>query len=99
MSTGFTGNIGQAMPKNWAYEQYFETTQGGIGIDQCIASPRATAISPDDFVSYDTLEEPAIIQEFNVYENVFNLAWDYMNSLSSPLNGILLVTYLHENVL
>lgn len=88
MSTGFTGNIGQAMPANWAYEQYFETTQAGIGIDKCIASQRATAISPDDFVSYQTPEEPPIIQEFSIYEDVFKLAWDYLDSLSSPTTGI-----------
>jgi len=44
MSSGFTGNIGQKMPSNWAYDQFAEITVGGIGIDKCIASPRATAI-------------------------------------------------------
>lgn len=88
MSTGFTGNIGQVMPENWAYEQFFETTQSGIGLDKCIASQRATAISPDNFVSYQTPDEPPIIQEFTIYENVFNLAWEYLDSLSSPATGI-----------
>lgn len=88
MSNGFTGNIGQIMPRNWAYEQFYETTQGGIGIDKCIASPRATAILVDNFISYNPPEEPPIIQEFIVFENVYNLAWNYLDSLSSPVTGI-----------
>ena len=44
MSSGFTCNIGQPMPENWAYEQVIEVTQGGIGIDRCAISPRGTAI-------------------------------------------------------
>lgn len=44
MSTGFTCNIGQPMPKNWAYEQVVEVQQGAIGIDKCAVSPRGTAI-------------------------------------------------------
>lgn len=49
-SSGFTGNIGQVMPANWAYEQ-FATDDGGyaIPIDKCVASTRRTGISPDDF--------------------------------------------------
>ena len=46
MSNGFTGNIGQLMPKNWAYEQFVETTQAGIGIDKCMVSIRGTATGP-----------------------------------------------------
>lgn len=53
MSNGFTGNIGQTMPKNWAYEQFFETTLGGIGVDKCVASSRETAVFVDEFITYD----------------------------------------------
>lgn len=88
MSNGFTGNIGQTMPRNWAYEQFFETTQAGIGIDKCMASPRATAILVDNFTSYNVPDEPPITQEFTVFENVFNLAWEYLDSLSSPFTGV-----------
>ena len=88
MSNGFTGNIGQIMPPNWAYEQFYETTQGGIGIDKCIASSRATAVLVDNFYSYVVPDEPPITQEFTVFENVFNLAWEYLDSLSSPFTGI-----------
>lgn len=44
MSSGFTGNIGVKMPENWAFDQFFETTQAGIGIDKCIESPRQTSV-------------------------------------------------------
>lgn len=43
MSSGFTGNIGQPMPSNWAYRQIIEVNEKGIGIDRCDMSPRATA--------------------------------------------------------
>jgi len=39
MSSGFTGNIGQPMQNNWAYEQICEITTAGIGIDKCVVSP------------------------------------------------------------
>lgn len=67
MSSGFTCNIGQPMPKNWAYEQVVEVQQGGIGIDKCAISPRGTAIewrlpnsdriNPDD---YNPIDQSAI---------------------------------------
>ncbi len=44
MSSGFTGNIGNPLPSNWAYDQFAEIDLNGIGIDKCIESPRATAI-------------------------------------------------------
>jgi len=43
MSSGFTGNMGQMMPSNWAYEQICEDKN--LGIDKCVASSRATAKS------------------------------------------------------
>lgn len=47
MSSGFTGNIGQIMPSNWAYDQISEITVAGIGVDKCAASPRATGFVPE----------------------------------------------------
>lgn len=88
MSTGFTGNIGQTMPKNWAYEQFYETTVGGIGIDKCIASARRTAISPQDFISYIEPDEPSNEQKFDVYKEVFNMAWEYLKGLESPYSEV-----------
>lgn len=88
MSNGFTGNIGQLMPRNWAYEQFVELTQSGIGIDRCMASERGTATNPSSFTSYDVPIEPDISQEFKVFENIFNLSWDYLDGLSSATSGV-----------
>ena len=72
MSNGFTGNIGQVMPKNWAYEQFVETTQAGIGIDKCMVSIRGTATGPTFFTTYENPVEPDISQEFTVFKNIYN---------------------------
>lgn len=88
MSSGFTGNIGQIMPSNWAYEQFSEITECGIGIDKCMASPRKTAISPKLFVSYEVSEKPEVPQDFKVFENVYELAMEYLESLSGPFTGV-----------
>lgn len=55
MSTGFTCNIGQKLPENWAYDQFVEISVAdsefeGMDYDKCIASPRKTASNPDDFI-------------------------------------------------
>ena len=34
MSSGFSANLGYRMPTNWAFDQYHETTIGGIPIDK-----------------------------------------------------------------
>lgn len=88
MSNGFTGNIGQLMPSNWAYEQFAETTEAGIGIDKCMVSMRGTATAPSFFTTYEVPSEPDISQEFTVFENVFKLAWQYLESISSPVTGV-----------
>lgn len=59
MSAGFTCNIGQKLPANWAYDQFAEisisaSVFSGMDYDKCIASPRKTATHPEDFLpSYD----------------------------------------------
>lgn len=88
MSSGFTGNIGQIMPANWAYDQFYETNEAGIGIDKNIASPRATAISPANFVSYEIPEEPEITQSFEVFKRIYDLAYEYLENLSTPTTGV-----------
>ena len=55
MSTGFTCNIGQKMPTNWAYDQFAEISVSksefsGMDYDKCIASPFRTATAPEDFI-------------------------------------------------
>lgn len=77
MSSGFTGNIGQPMPINWAYEQISEVTTGGIGIDKCVVSPRGTGIIwklPTPLPNIDTfnpVNEELVekyINDLNVYD-------------------------------
>ena len=62
MSSGFTCNIGQKLPENWAYDQFCEISVSNsefseMDYDKCIASPRKTATAPEDFlpslVGYD----------------------------------------------
>lgn len=62
MSSGFTCNIGQKLPENWAYDQFCEISVANsefseMDYDKCIASTRKTATAPEDFlpslVGYD----------------------------------------------
>lgn len=58
MSTGFTCNIGQKMPENWAYDQFAEISVSksefsGMDYDKCIASSRKTATAPSEFITYE----------------------------------------------
>ena len=42
MSSGFTGNCGYPLPKNWAFDQFFETTftsSPSFAIDKVARSP------------------------------------------------------------
>ena len=98
MSSGFTGNIGQIMPSNWAYDQFYETNVAGIGIDKDIASQRATAISPSSFVSYEIPEEPEITQNFEVFKRIYDLAYEYLENLSTPTTGVY-PSVLNANIL
>ena len=84
MSSGFTGNIGVKMPDNWAYDQFAEITQSGIGIDKCIASPRATAILASQLTPQT--EEP-IENDFTILGLLHNAAIEYLQNeknISSP---------------
>ncbi|WP_245614487.1 glycoside hydrolase domain-containing protein [Actinokineospora inagensis] len=46
MSTGFSGNLGFTMPRNWAFDQIATTTVGGVvEIDNDISSGRDTGVS------------------------------------------------------
>lgn len=92
MSSSYTGNIGVAIPSNWAYDQIVETTAGGIGIDKCIASSRSTAVSPSEFVTYDlddnSLSEVEIEEIIKPFQQIYELAYEYLESLSSSVTGI-----------
>ena len=87
MSSGFTGNIGVIMPANWAYDQFVETSAAGIAIDKCGSSNLRTSVSPDDFVIYGNPEEPTISQELEIFVDLYNVAKNYLESLSSELTA------------
>lgn len=44
MSTGFSGNLGFPMPKNWAFDQFVEFTFSGIPVDNLGQSGRDTGV-------------------------------------------------------
>lgn len=45
MSSGFSGNLGFPMPKQWAFDQFIELTTAGVGIDKVAVSGRDRGIS------------------------------------------------------
>ncbi|MCY8009852.1 DUF1906 domain-containing protein [Bacillus haynesii] len=60
MSTGFSGNLGYTMPKNWAFDQFYEysigTGSGAIGIDKDAYSGRdkgTASVTPSSDPVYD----------------------------------------------
>ncbi|MEH6972267.1 glycoside hydrolase domain-containing protein [Bacillus sp. JJ675] len=60
MSTGFSGNLGYTMPKNWAFDQFYEQSIGSgsgmIGIDKDAYSGRdkgTASVTPSSDPVYD----------------------------------------------
>ncbi|RDY89772.1 glycoside hydrolase domain-containing protein [Bacillus velezensis] len=60
MSTGFSGNLGYPMPKNWAFDQFYEGTVNGksesIAIDKDSYSGKdsgASSVQPPESPTYD----------------------------------------------
>lgn len=94
MSTGFTCNIGQKMPVNWAYDQFTEipvasSPFSGMDYDKCIASPRKTATTSTDFITYTEETIPPLSSDsLEVFKNLYDLAYEYLESLSGPLTGV-----------
>ncbi|MCR4686512.1 MAG: DUF1906 domain-containing protein [Lachnospiraceae bacterium] len=83
MSTGFTCNIGQKLPNNWAYDQFTEvsdsqSTFSNLGYDKCIASSNETGTAPDDYITYVDPVYPQIT-EINLLpiEKLYNYANQY----------------------
>ncbi|WP_415273276.1 glycoside hydrolase domain-containing protein [Bacillus siamensis] len=113
MSTGFSGNLGYPMPKNWAFDQFYEGTIGSgagkVAIDKDGYSGKDSGVSsvhpPSDPV-YDarlrTLTD--ILTTIPALENVPNLAnamfeFDKTETIyASPEMDILLSTSLLATV-
>lgn len=88
MSSGFTCNIGQKMPENWAYDQFHEVSDAaseysGIGYDKIIASPRKTATKPSEFITYDSDEYPDSDMDFLKIRMLYEYAGQYL-SINTP---------------
>lgn len=94
MSTGFTCNIGQKMPENWAYDQFVEIPVAssaftGMDYDKCIASPRKTATAPSDYITYaEDVIPPLSSDSLGVFKKLYDLAYEYLESLSGPTTGV-----------
>lgn len=93
MSTGFTCNIGQKLPANWAYDQFAEikvavSEFSGMDYDKCIASTRKTATIPEDFipssVGYDNSR---------IHMNKFSLELDITNRIANSDIAVVLKHY------
>ncbi|MEL4012213.1 glycoside hydrolase domain-containing protein [Bacillus velezensis] len=113
MSTGFSGNLGYPMPKNWAFDQFYEGTIGSgagkVAIDKDGYSGKDSGVSsvhpPSDPV-YDarlrTLTD--ILTTIPALENISNLAnamfeFDKTETIyASPEMDILLSTSLLATV-
>ncbi|MES5397726.1 glycoside hydrolase domain-containing protein [Bacillus amyloliquefaciens] len=113
MSTGFSGNLGYPMPKNWAFDQFYEGTIGSgagkVAIDKDGYSGKDSGVSsvhpPSDPV-YDarlrTLTD--ILTTIPALENLSNLAnamfeFDKTETIyASPEMDILLSTSLLATV-
>lgn len=74
MSTGFSGNLGYPIPKNWAFDQFYEytfTNSGGdFPLDKVAYSGRGRVFS--GITDYPSIPEPIeeitddIIEDFNI---------------------------------
>ncbi|KJR70996.1 glycoside hydrolase domain-containing protein [Bacillus velezensis] len=113
MSTGFSGNLGYPMPKNWAFDQFYEGTIGSgagkVAVDKDGYSGKDSGVSsvhpPSDPV-YDarlrTLTD--ILTTIPALENISNLAnamfeFDKTETIyASPEMDILLSTSLLATV-
>lgn len=99
MSSGFTCNIGQKMPDNWAYDQFTEIYDANsefleMGYDKCIASPRRTATSPSQFITYQDSDIPELSSDkLLVFKQLYDLAYEYLESISVPMAGVIPTVY------
>ena len=113
MSTGFSGNLGYPMPKNWAFDQFYEGTIGSgagkVAIDKDGYSGKdsgASSVHPPSDPVYDarlrTLTD--ILTTIPALENISNLAnamfeFDKTETIyTSPEMDILLSTSLLATV-
>jgi len=97
MSSGFTGNIGQKMPSNWRYDQFYETKCGNLNIDKCIASPLSTAIESKYIVP-----EENYVDSIELLKELYDYAVRYLKEKngyepSISETNLFLLQYLRTN--
>lgn len=107
MSSGFTCNIGQKMPANWAYDQFCEVPDNtseysSMGYDKIIASSRKTATTPSEFRDYDTIDYPDAEFNFDKIKKLYECATDYLKNTVNENNLIfesnkLVLRYLRQH--
>ena len=85
MSSGFSSNIGEVMPVNWAYEQFFEDKS--LNIDKCMTSKRSTGVVPDWTNKGGN---------FNEIKNIYNTIDDYSKGLQTPFTPIDNLATIHN---
>lgn len=104
MSTGFSGNIGQRIPSNWAFDQYYETTftngSERLGVDKVMASGRDGGVSSISTIDTARNLSNRILMQYGVSLNAnfeFNQTYtidtsaykiDYKVALSSEFSPI-----------
>lgn len=79
MSTAYSGNIGQRIPSNWAFDQFYETSIGSgslsMGIDQVIASGRDSGTTPTISGDIRQIACSEVLSNFQVQPQV-NWNWN-----------------------
>ena len=73
ISSGYSGNMGFNMPKNWAFDQFATVNVGGIQIDKNGFSGRDTGVG--------TLKENVTVDTTKVFKDVETGKW-YVNAIN-----------------
>lgn len=101
MSTGFSGNLGYPLPKNWAFDQ-ISTISIGVGdgkieIDNNIASGRDLGASSVDFGVTDKYLMAQNELFFKQLDEIFDLAMEYSANDVLDSNQLVLQYYRHTS--
>ncbi|QLG38567.1 DUF1906 domain-containing protein [Paenibacillus sp. E222] len=101
MSTGFSGNLGYPLPKNWAFDQISTISigsgDGKIEIDNNIASGRDTGVSSVDPGVTDKYLNAQNELFFEQLDKIFDLAMEYSSNNVYRSNQLVLQFYRHRN--
>lgn len=79
MSTGFSGNLGFSMPKEWAFDQFYEHEDLGFPIDKVAVSYRDSGVN-----QFNTTEESLVQQQ--AAQLLKKLKWTTLDTVNINLN-------------